>query len=71
MSTVTKEELAQLAKEAGEKIRDVLLPFMRAGVSVSIHHNVDEGLYETKLRADEYVYTILHTVPIFGERSDG
>lgn len=71
MTTVTQAELAQLAHAAGEKIRDVLIPFMRIGASVSLEHKEVESRYLTTIRHGGYTHSIIIGIPIFGERNDG
>lgn len=65
---LTPEELSALANEAAPKISELLEPFMRAGVSVSITHNTENRYYLTKLTQGENKYEILLGIPIFGDR---
>jgi len=68
VSEITKEAFERLGWEAGEKIRDLLLPLMRAGVDVSISRDPKDQFYLADFTVpgqSELKYQVLLGIPVF------
>lgn len=74
MPEMTQQELNRLCEETGEKLRELLLPFMRAGVDVALSRDPKDQFYLADFTVpgqSDLKYQIMLGIPVFEGRPCG